>query len=116
MLLVHICSYKLWFKYLSERRRDVKGSSVTDGARRDVNNVFERALVFMHKMPRIWIEYLEFLTEQRLITRTRRTFDQALAALPITQHYRIWPLYIKFVRSHNVPETTVRIYRRYIMV
>lgn len=32
--------------------------------------------------------------EQGLITRTRRTFDKALCALPITQHERIWPLYL----------------------
>ena len=88
-------SYKLWSKYLAERRRDIKGLSPADPARKEVNNCYERALVFMHKMPRIWIDYLELLTELRLITRTRRTFDAALQALPLTQHERIWPLYIK---------------------
>jgi hypothetical protein len=60
-----------------------------------VNNAFERALVFMHKMPRIWIDYCAFLVDQRKITRTRRVLDRALRALPITQHDRIWPLYIR---------------------
>jgi pre-mRNA-splicing factor SYF1 len=67
-----------------ERRRDVRGSSPIDPARKDVNNCYERALVFMHKMPRIWIDYLEFLTEQRLITRVRRTFDAALQVSSMT--------------------------------
>lgn len=41
-----------------------------------------------HKMPRIWLEYLAFLMEQRKITRIRKTFDRALQSLPITQVLR----------------------------
>ncbi|XP_019858778.1 PREDICTED: pre-mRNA-splicing factor SYF1-like [Amphimedon queenslandica] len=67
-------------------------------------------------MPRIWMDYCQFLTEQNKITRTRRTFDRSLRSLPLTQHKRIWPLYIKFLRLHNLPETTVRVYRRYIQL
>jgi pre-mRNA-splicing factor SYF1 len=59
-----------------------------------MNNAYERALVSMHKMPRIWVDYLELLLEQKWVTRTRRVFDRALAALPITQHDRIWQLYL----------------------
>ena len=68
------------------------------------------------QMPRIWLDYCEFLMNQGLITRTRRTFDRALRALPITQHHRIWPLYLKFVNMHNIPETAVRVYRRHLKV
>ena len=32
--------------------------------------------------------------DQGWITRTRRTFDRALQSLPITQHERIWQLYL----------------------
>lgn len=67
-------------------------------------------------MPRIWLDYCQFLTEQCRVTRTRRTFDRALRALPITQHHRIWPLYLAFVRRHPLPETAVRVYRRYLKV
>ena len=63
-------------------------------------------------MPRIWMDYCELMILQRYITATRRVFDRALRALPVTQHDRIWPLYIKFVTSHKIPETTMRIYRR----
>lgn len=171
-------SYKLWYRYLCERRKATKGLSPTDPAREVVNYAFERAVIgpvtdpaapciapvcgpfltvpsprwistrsvtlpqwqcalltrlahwarasfmlvaraqlaSMHKMPRIWIDYLKYLTRQRLITKTRRAFDQALLSLPITQHDRIWPLYIAFIKSHNIPETTVRVYRRYLRV
>jgi pre-mRNA-splicing factor SYF1 len=67
-------------------------------------------------MPRIWIDYLKYLTAQRYITKTRRAFDQALLSLPVTQHHRIWPLYITFIKSHHIPETTVRVYRRYLQL
>lgn len=107
-------SYKLWYTYLKECRKQVRGRPITDPSYEDVNNTFERALVFMHKMPRIWLDYCQFLMDQHLITRIRRTFDRALRALPITQHYRIWPLYLKFVRSYPIPETAVRVYRRYL--
>ena len=65
-------------------------------------------------MPRIWLDYCEFLVAQGRITRTRRTFDRALRALPITQHHRLWPLYLSFVRRYPLPETAVRVYRRYL--
>ena len=54
--------------------------------------------------------------DQRKVTKTRRTFDRALQALPLTQHNRIWPLYIQFIRSHNLPETAIRVYRRHLKV
>ena len=36
----------------------------------------------------------EFLVEQGMVTHTRRAFDRALCALPITQHDRVWQLYL----------------------
>ncbi|GKG40147.1 pre-mRNA-splicing factor SYF1, partial [Tanacetum coccineum] len=34
--------------------------------------------------------YLTTLTQQKLVTRTRRAFDRALRALPVTQHDKIF--------------------------
>lgn len=107
-------SYKIWYNYLKLRRKQVRGKFVLDPAYEDVNSAFERSLVFMHKMPRIWLDYCEFLMMQCQTTRTRHVFDRALRALPITQHHRIWPLYLKFVCERNIPETAVRVYRRYL--
>ena len=28
--------------------------------------------------------------------------------------YRIWPLYVDWVKKHNIPETGLRVYRRYL--
>lgn len=107
-------SYKLWYNYLKTRRKQIRNRCITDPGYEEVNNAFERALVFMHKMPRIWMDYCTFLTDQCKITRTRKVFDRALRALPVTQHNRIWPLYLNFVKIHDIPETAVRVFRRYL--
>ncbi|KAJ4955510.1 hypothetical protein NE237_012293 [Protea cynaroides] len=108
-------SYKLWYAYLRERLEIVRNLPITHSQYESLNNTFERALVTMHKMPRIWVMYLLSLTEQKLIARTRRTFDRALCALPVTQHERIWEPYLVFVSQKGVPvETSLRVYRRYL--
>lgn len=59
--------------------------------------------------------YLVSLTQQKLVTRTRRAFDRALCALPVTQHDRIWEPYLVFVSQRGIPiETSLRVYRRYL--
>ncbi|XP_010244955.1 PREDICTED: pre-mRNA-splicing factor SYF1 [Nelumbo nucifera] len=108
-------SYKLWYAYLRERLEIVRNLPITHSQYETLNNTFERALVTMHKMPRIWVMYLQSLTEQKLLTRTRRTFDRALCALPVTQHDRIWEPYLVFVSQKGVPiDTSLRVYRRYL--
>jgi pre-mRNA-splicing factor SYF1 len=80
-----------------------------------VNALFERALILLNKMPRIWEMYLSFLLLQPVVTLTRRTFDRALRALPITQHNRIWALYRPFANSAS-GQTAVKIWRRYMQI
>lgn len=80
-----------------------------------VNALFERSLILLNKMPRIWEMYLSFLLLQPLVTLTRRTFDRALRALPITQHNRIWSLYRPFANSAS-GQTAVAIWRRYMQI
>ncbi|PWW80625.1 protein prenylyltransferase [Tuber magnatum] len=110
-------SYKLWKMYLDLR---VKHVSSLNPARfqaeyNKVNDCFERSLILLNKMPRIWTDYLSFLLKQCLVTKTRRTFDRALRALPLTQHSRIWALYLPFANSAS-GETAVRVWKRYMQV
>lgn len=107
-------SYKVWIRYLRYRLQVTSERPPIDPLYEEMNNCFERSLVFMHKMPRIWEEYLTSLKKQGFITRTRRTFDRALQALPVTQHNRIWPLYIDFIKMHDIPETGIRVFKRYL--
>ncbi|KAK9729646.1 pre-mRNA-splicing factor syf1 [Basidiobolus ranarum] len=110
-------SYKLWKAYLDLRRSILKGKNPVSfaPAYEKVNNCFERALVLLHKMPRIWLDYCHFLINQGYVTKTRRVFDRALRALPITQHSRVWELYLRFARLVG-GETSLRIYKRYLQL
>ncbi|DBA80302.1 TPA: hypothetical protein ACH3X2_007432 [Trebouxia sp. C0005] len=108
-------SYKLWHAYLKERRAVIRGLPLNHSAVEGLNNTYERALVSMHKMPRVWVEYLELLMSQQKLTHTRHVFDRCLCSLPITQHDRIWTLYLRFVMQPDMPvETALRVYRRYL--
>ena len=49
-----------------------------------VNDLFERALVYMNKMSKIWIDYAKFIAKQNRVTETRKIYDRALVALPVT--------------------------------
>lgn len=40
----------MWYNYLRERRKQIKGKCITDPVYEEVNNCHERALVFMHKV------------------------------------------------------------------
>jgi len=110
-------SYKLWKMYLEFRIKHLrnKNPAVHSPEFAKVNALFERALILLNKMPRIWEMYLSFLMKQPLITATRRTFDRALRALPITQHNRIWALYRPFANSAS-GDTAIRIWRRYMQI
>lgn len=80
-----------------------------------VNALFEKALILLNKMPKIWEMYLSFLLMQPVVTLTRHTFDRALRALPITQHNRVWALYRPFANS-AAGQTAVKIWRRYMQI
>lgn len=108
-------SYKLWNAYLQERTQRVESKSATSKKVKILINTFERSLVHMHKMPRIWINFCEFLVSVHRGSDTRKAFDRALQALPITQHKEVWKSYIDWATGFGVPETAVRVYRRYLM-
>lgn len=108
-------SYKLWKMYLDFRVKHLKKKNPVKYRAEftKVNALFERALVLLNKMPVIWEMYLIFLLRQPYVTKTRRTFDRALRALPVTQHNRIWKLYKSFANSAS-GETAVKIWARYV--
>jgi pre-mRNA-splicing factor SYF1 len=61
------------------------------------------------------LDYADLLVKMKKGTAARKAFDRALQALPITQHKKIWELYIKWAKGLGVEETCVRVYRRYLM-
>lgn len=59
-------SYKLWYNYLRERRKQVKGKCVTEPSYEEVNNCHERALVFMHKVTLLLSKYPKIICASSL--------------------------------------------------
>jgi len=46
-------SYKLWYGYLIDRKSQVDDNCPLDSCWEDLNNTFERALVFLHKIQKL---------------------------------------------------------------
>lgn len=90
--------YKLWFNYLKEQMEDLGGRSTYLSPRFDeMLEKFENSLVYMHKMPNIWLMYADYAASLNKITLTRQIYDRALKSLPVTQHDRIWKKYCEWV-------------------
>lgn len=109
-------SYKIWKRYIDTRLEYIfEKFSFKQHPEEYVkmNHCFERALFLLNKMPRIWLDYVGFLLMQDRVTKVRRVFDRSLRTLPITQHPRIWPLYLKFAKRVG-GETAFKVYQRYI--
>lgn len=109
--------YLTFQQYLELRVKHVrnKNPAVHVAEYAKVNALFERALILLNKMPKIWEMFLSFLMQQAIVTYTRRTFDRALRALPLTQHNRIWALYRPFATSVS-GGTALAIWRRYMQI
>ncbi|PVU96072.1 hypothetical protein BB561_001415 [Smittium simulii] len=110
-------SFKLWKRFLEIRKSDVTTLEYVSNQEEynRVNGLFERAILLLHKMPRIWLNYLDFLMMQPKVTITRRVFDRALRALAVTQHDRIWKIYIDF--AHKIGGVTEeKVLTRYISI
>ena len=109
-------SYKLWYNYLKEEREYAKANyNIPNKYYDEVNKLHEQALIYMMKMPKIWIDFIQFMFEQNLITKTKTIFNKALQAIPITQHKKLWDIYIPYIESlSNCHKTKIEIFKRYI--
>ncbi|TFY68245.1 hypothetical protein EVG20_g3632 [Dentipellis fragilis] len=81
---------------------------------------FERALMWLPRMPRLWLTYLSIFNHPKcppLLSHShaRRTYDRALRTLPPSLHHRIWVRYLLWSESKG-GATTVSVYRRYLAV
>ncbi|KAN0075349.1 hypothetical protein V8E55_011372 [Tylopilus felleus] len=81
---------------------------------------YERALMWLPKLPRLWLMYFSLFFHPLcppIISHThaRRTFDRALRTLPPSLHSRIWVRYLLWAEDKG-GATTVSVYRRYLAV
>ena len=61
-------SYKLWFNFLVESKRyfkEHKHQMLLEGYLEEIQavirDIFEKALIYMNKMPKIWLDYAKFV-------------------------------------------------------
>ena len=108
-------SYKLWYNYLKEEREYVQSNyNIPNKHYDEVNMIHEQALIYMMKMPLIWINYIQFMMEQNSITKTKIIFNKALQSIPITQHKKLWDIYIPWIESlSGCHRTKIEIFKRY---
>src|SRR5690606_24890607 len=52
--------------------------------------VFERAAITMARMPRFWLDWLEWSMKMKRITKSREIINLALQSLVPNQHDRLW--------------------------
>jgi pre-mRNA-splicing factor SYF1 len=120
-------SYKLWYNFLRESKKFVKNNiheylneeKQTDSQdfTKVVSDLFERALVYMSKMPKIWLDYAKYLSKVcNSLSLTREVYDRALSALPVTQHHLIWDQCLSWATTSldDFTPTACHFYRRYI--
>ncbi|KAJ6500468.1 hypothetical protein C8R45DRAFT_977824 [Mycena sanguinolenta] len=82
--------------------------------------VFERALMWLPHLPRLWLMYLSIFSHPLCpstlsYTHARHTYDRALRTLPPSLHSRIWVRYLLWAEAKG-GATTVAVYRRYLAV
>ena len=71
-------SYKLWHAYLGERRAAVEHKCLSDKSFTNLVQTFERALIHLHKMPRIWYVSFTIHTHTYIYSRITRLHLRAL--------------------------------------
>lgn len=69
-------SYKIWFYYLRDFLEYVEDLCILNPEYIRLCATFERCLIYMHKMPRIWIMYIETLMSQKKYKLMRASFDR----------------------------------------
>jgi len=119
MALSHVPrSYKLWKRYLELNMNESKKLKIGDPSYDRVNVLFERAIINLYQMPKLWIMFAEYLIYQKKVTKSRRVLDEALRKLPVTLHQRIWEVYISFLKmiGNNIPSLSVSIWKRYLQL
>ncbi|KAF8275243.1 spliceosome complex protein [Lactarius quietus] len=81
---------------------------------------FERALMWLPKLPRLWLMYLSIFDHPNCPpvlshSHARRTYDRALRTLPPSLHHRVWVRYLLWAEARG-GLTTVAVYRRYLVI
>ncbi|KAA8499215.1 Pre-mRNA-splicing factor SYF1 [Porphyridium purpureum] len=113
-------SYKLWMMYIDSVRAlyERHDENISKELKvRKLRSAYERALLYLSRMPRVWVDYLDLLWRSLSLSEaTRYTADRALQSLPLTQHFHIWPFLLNVAAHEAAGTVPVQILERYAMV
>ena len=61
------------------------------------------------------LDITDMMPEGIKANKTKTIFNKALQAIPITQHKKLWDIYIPYIESlSNCHQTKIEIFKRYI--
>ena len=108
-------SYKLWFNFLEESWNYCIEYPITDDRFKMVNELHEGSLIYMHKMPWIWLDYAKFLGKQKLVWAIWSVYDRALSSLSLLQNKLIWGAYFEWADIIDSASLKKHLYERYVI-
>lgn len=106
-------SYKLWRIYSQRVRADSVKCDINHSIRQHVVDVALRAARALRAAPRLWEDALEICTEQGKLLDARNALDDALRALPVSQHDRIWRCALDTFASFIPPKSKAALLERW---
>lgn len=106
-------SYKIWHLYVKTFRSYAEKNHPNHPSREGALDVSSRAARTLRVSPVIWSFYVDQLAAERRFPRARGAINDALRALPITQHVNIWNVVTETFLPVAHPRTSVLLLRRY---
>jgi pre-mRNA-splicing factor SYF1 len=115
--LEHIpSSFKIWKWFLKESTIICQNLPREHVFVQETLQSFERCAKLYSKYPRVWGMYTEFAESVGLLSKAREVLDRGLVSLPISQHQKLWSLYIDFAERHLSDAELEKVGRRYTIV
>lgn len=107
-------SLKIWLLFISELEQWLDNQPPDPEKWKVLDEVFNRAIGYLPKCPRLRLLYAQLnWTKRKLVTSTRVIYEQALKALPLTQHRLVWDEYLPFLLSTGLKRSILSAFKRY---
>lgn len=105
-------SFKLWNKYVNLMRQIVCNVTSADALSAHATSVHFRAARSLPHCPSLWESAISWLISKGCWTKFRPTLDEAVRALPITLHPRLWRFAITQITDKKFGELKAHILAR----
>ncbi|KMZ96746.1 hypothetical protein PVNG_02765 [Plasmodium vivax North Korean] len=110
-------SFKLWYHYLKDRIEMLSAIYYDEKEEyEDVNQAFERCLLYMYHFKAIYILYIQFLFLQRKVQKIRLIFNRALQNISLNQHEDLWEYQLKYSKKIKSKLINYEYVKRYVTI